>query len=70
MSSNFHNGEFENSIPALSLDDARVIIVNDFALIEFIYKNINLMYYIKDNIGKLVYHIDAVGYDQAYRYLI
>jgi len=70
MSSNFHKGEFENSIPTLSLDDARVIIVNDFALIEFIYKNINLMYYIKDNIGKLVYHIDAVGYDQAYRYLI
>ena len=70
MSSNFHNGEFENSIPTLSLDDARVITSNDFALTEFIYKNINLMYYIKDNIGKLVYHIDAVGYEQAYRYLI
>ena len=70
MSSNFHYGDFEHSIPTLSLDDARLIIINDFTLIEFIYKNINLMYYIKDGIGKLVYHIDAIAYDQAYRYLI
>ena len=27
MSSNFHNGKFENSIPTLRLDDSRVIIV-------------------------------------------
>ena len=70
MSSNFHNGEFEYSIPTLTFDDARVIIINDFLVSEFIYKNISSMYYIKDNIGKLVYHIDAVSYNQAYRYLI
>ena len=37
MSSSFHDGEFESSTPTLTLDDARVITVNDFSINEFWY---------------------------------
>ena len=70
MSSNFYYGEFENSIPTLTLDDTKQIIINDFSMMEFIYKNISLMYYIQEDIGKLVYHIETINYSEAYRYLI
>ena len=35
MSSNFHMGEFESSIPSLSLDNTRIIVADDFNLDEF-----------------------------------
>ena len=70
MSSTYHYGEFEYSSPALTLDAARLVVLDDFLLDDFIYDNISLLYYVKDSLGKLVYHIDAVSYDQAFRYLI
>ena len=70
MTANFHRDEFENSDPALSIDNIKIIVKNDFQLINFIYKNIDLLYYVKENIGRLVYHIDAVAYNSAFRYLI
>ncbi len=70
MSSNFHTGEFENSVPILSINDIKEIIMNDFSIEDFSYKNIDLIYYVKNELGKLVYQIDAVSYSEAYRYLI
>ena len=70
MTSNIYQGKFENSNPSLILDHIKNIISNDFLEDDFVYKNIQLIYYIQEDIGKLVYHIDAVNFNQAYRYLI
>ena len=70
MSSNFHITEFENSSPTLTLEYIRKIVNDDFNISEFSYKNIDLIYYVHNDIGKLVYQIDAVSYAEAYRYLI
>tara|TARA_B110000116_G_scaffold98895_1_gene86056 strand:- start:3 stop:1952 length:1950 start_codon:yes stop_codon:yes gene_type:complete len=70
ISLNHHYGQFEHSNPTLTLSDARLIVSNDFSMNEFIYENVSLKYYVKNNIGKLVFHIDAVSFDLAYRYLI
>ena len=56
MSSNFHTGKFENSIPVLSINDIKKIIINDFSIEDFFYKNIDLMYYIKNEyVYKIIY---------------
>ena len=70
LSDNTHKEIFETSMPALSEETAKEIIASDFNVENFSYKNEKLMYYVKNNIGFLVYHIDAVAYENAFRYLI
>ena len=70
MTSNIHRGKFENSSPSLMLEYINNIVSNDFLEDNFVFKNTQLMYYIQEDIGKLVYHIDAVNFKKAFRYLI
>ncbi|SVD88845.1 uncharacterized protein METZ01_LOCUS441699, partial [marine metagenome] len=70
MSNNYHHGEFKNSSPSISLESAKIIVRNDFPIENFIFKNVNLIYYVKDDVALLVHHMDAVSYSKAYRYLI
>ena len=70
LSDNMHQGIFESAIPVLSEESIKEIIYSDFNIQDFSYKNEKLMYYIEDNKGLLVYHIDAISYVSAYRYLV
>jgi len=70
MSSNIHTGIFEQSNPSLSLKQAKNIVDVDFQKETYAFKNLKLLYYVSNDIGLLVYHIDAVSYDKAYRYLL
>ena len=70
LSDNTHKELFENSMPTLSEEIIKEIINQDFNNQNFSYKNEQLMYYVNNNKGILVYHIDAVSYNSAFRYLV
>ena len=70
MSNNYYNGDFANPAPTIELENIQLIINDDFLIEDFSFKNIELMYYVKNNFAYLVYHIDAITYSEAYKYLI
>ena len=69
FSSNFYRGFFNNSEPTISNEEAENIVKLDFDMENAIYKNIKLLYYIKEQ-AELMYHIDVVTYSKAFRYLV
>ena len=70
LSDNTHKASFESSNPLLSEGFVKDIIDLDFNIQNFRYNNEELMYYVNNNVGMLVYHVDAISYASAYKYLI
>ena len=69
LSSNFFRGSFNNSQPRISRESAQNIVTLDFDMDNTVFKNIKLLYYVQEE-GMLMYHIDAITYSKACRYLI
>ncbi|SVE33753.1 uncharacterized protein METZ01_LOCUS486607, partial [marine metagenome] len=70
FSSNFFQGNFSSSVPALNWSDIYDLIDLDFGLDNKIYKNKKLIYYVNNDYGYLTYHIDVISYSSAFRYII
>ena len=70
FSSNFYDGEFDDSIPVLDKNDIYNIIDNNFIINNKVYKNDKIIYYIFNDYGYLCYQMDAITYSEAYRYII
>jgi len=69
LSNNFFTGFFNSSIPSIIEKEAKDIVKFDFNLENAIFRNIKLIYYVDEN-AKLMYHIDAITYSNAIRYLV
>ena len=70
FSNNFFDGEFNNSIPTININQLHIIINNDFKLKEMKIKKEKLIYFIKDDYAYLAYDVNAVSYHEGYRYII
>ena len=70
FSNNFFNGEFNSLIPKININQLHSIINNDFPLEDMKIKKEKLIYFIKDNYAYLSYDVNAVSYQEGYRYII
>ena len=70
FSNNFFNGEFNSLIPKININQLHTIINNDFPLEDMKIKKEKLIYFIKDNYAYLSYDVNAVSYQEGYRYII
>tara|TARA_Y100000590_G_scaffold417009_1_gene516294 strand:+ start:802 stop:2799 length:1998 start_codon:yes stop_codon:yes gene_type:complete len=70
FSNNFHNGEFDTSEPTITKQQLYVILDNDFLVTNKKITNENIIYFVKDNYAFLAYDVNAVTYDEGYRYII
>ena len=69
LSDNSFIGYFNSSIPVILEEEAKQIAKIDFNLDNATFRNIKLIYYV-DQDAELMYHIDAVTYSNAIRYLV
>ena len=70
FSNNFYDGTFDLSYPALNKQQLYNIINDDFLSPNKKIKNEALIYYVKEKHAFLAYDLNAVTYDEGYRYII